>query len=129
MFWPVFLTALVFDQLTKLMASIYLEVDLNYGVSFGWLDQLPSEVITALLIFLVVGIAYLLKKEWQRNKAIAGLFWAGVLSNLLDRVLFGGVIDWISLPYVEIKNNLADFYLSIALVLLFIQEFRGRYEH
>lgn len=128
MFWLVFLAALVLDQLTKLVASTYVEVNLNYGVSFGWFEQVPAGVMTVLLIFLAVGIAYLLKRQWRRHPVIAGIFWAGVISNLLDRVLLGGVSDWISLPFVEVKNNLADFYLSIALMLLLIQQLRTRHE-
>lgn len=129
MFWLVFLASLVLDQSTKLLAPIYFEVDLNAGVAFGWLNQVPGGVVTALLIFLAMGIAYWLRKEWQRHPVIAGLFWAGVVSNLLDRILLGGVSDWISLPYLELKNNLADFYLSIALILLFIEKFKARHEN
>ncbi|MBT3250076.1 MAG: hypothetical protein HN846_01095 [Candidatus Pacebacteria bacterium] len=128
MFWPVFLISLVLDQISKLIAAAYLETDLNSGISFGWLSELSSETMTVLLVFLAIAIAYLLKKEWRRHPAIYGLFWAGVISNLLDRIFFGGVIDWISLPYLEIKNNLADFYLFISLILLLIKEFKGRYE-
>jgi lipoprotein signal peptidase len=128
MFWPVFLVSLVFDQLTKLLAAAYLETSLNHGISFGWLANFPSEMMTALLVFLAMIMAYSLRREWRRRPVIAGLFWAGVVSNLLDRILLGGVIDWISLPYVEIKNNLADFYLAIALILLFIKELRSHSE-
>lgn len=129
MFWLIFLAALVLDQSSKLIASTYFEFEMNAGVSFGWLNQVPNGVVIALLILLAVGMAYWLRKEWQRHPVISGLFWAGVVSNLLDRILLGGVSDWISLPYIELKNNLADFYLSIALMLLIIQEFRARHEN
>ncbi len=129
MFWLVFLTALTIDQFTKLIAPMYFELVPNHGISFGWLSQLPTQVVTMGLVFIAVWIAYGLRREWQRNQLVAGLFWAGAISNLLDRILFGGVSDWITLPYVEIKNNLADFYLFIALLLLFIKELRARYEH
>ena len=129
MFWLVFLAFFVFDQLTKIMASIYFEIMPNHGISFGWLNQLPAEIMTIFLIFFAAGIAYVWRKKWSRNQKISGLFWAGVASNLLDRVLFGEVSDWIALPYVGIKNNFADFYISIALILLFIQEFRASHEN
>jgi len=129
MFWLVFMVALVTDQLTKLIAANYLEINLNNGIAFGWLSKFSGDNISVFLIFLAVAMAYLLRKEWRQNQAVSGLFWAGAISNLLDRVLLGGVIDWISLPYLEIKNNLADFYLSVSLMLLFIKELRSQYGH
>ena len=129
MFWLVFLAALTLDQFTKLIAPIYFEIVPNHGISFGWFSQLSTEFVTIFLLFFTIGVAFMWRKKWRRNQVITGLFWAGVVSNLLDRVFLGGVNDWISLPYVGIKNNLADFYISIALILLFIQEFRASNEH
>lgn len=128
MFWLVFLAALTIDQFTKLIAPTYFELVPNHGISFGWLSQLPPEAVTVALVFFAVSIAYGFRKEWRQNQALAGLFWAGVVSNLLDRILFGGVSDWITLPYIELKNNLADFYLLVALILLLIKELRAGYE-
>ncbi len=128
MFWLVFVTALVIDQASKLLATLYLEISFNQGISFGWLAELSSSSILILLIFSAMTMAYILRQEWLRYQVAAGLFWAGAISNLLDRILLGGVVDWISLPLMEIKNNLADFYLSIALLLLFIQKIRNQHE-
>ncbi len=124
MWWLIFLTALVADQLTKLIAPNYVEVVSNYGISFSWLDSVPSSIITLFLIVFAVWVALTLKEQWKHYPKISALFWAGVISNLLDRILFGQVSDWISLPMLDIKNNLADFYLSISLLLLLIQELK-----
>lgn len=129
MFWLVFLTAFLLDQFTKLLAPLYVEVSLNPGISFGWLSQLPFGLTTFLLIVLMVGIAIALRREWGRHRLISGLFWAGAISNLVDRLLLGAVSDWLPLPYFTVKNNLADIYLSVALLMLLVQELRSHHEN
>lgn len=124
MFWLVFLLSLFIDQLSKLLAGFYLEIVVNQGISFGWLSQLPVGLINFGLLLIALFLAFILKKEWQRHHIISGLFWAGVISNLIDRFLLGGITDWLPIPFTEIKNNLADIMMSLALLGLLIKEFK-----
>ena len=39
----------------------------------------------------------------------------GAISNLMDRIQYGGVIDFISVPYFTVLN-LSDIYISIGVV-------------
>lgn len=127
MFWLTFLAALLLDQTTKLLAANYGEVVFNQGMALSWGEQLPAGLITLVLIILAVVLGAWFYREWRRYPVIAGLFWAGVISNLLDRVMFGRVSDWLPLPGVNLKNNLADIYLSLALFSLLIMELKRKY--
>lgn len=45
------------------------------------------------------------------------LLIGGGLSNWLDRWLYGGVRDWLVIPGTALKNNLADYALTAAVVV------------
>ena len=97
----------------------------NFGVSFGFLSGIVSPWILILIGLLVVGfITYLmfnsrdLLEKW-------GLFIiiSGALSNIIDRIINGYVIDFI---YLHISNfywpafNFADIYISIGILIVII---------
>lgn len=128
MLWLVMITAILLDQLTKLMAPLYgVAVLTNMGISFGWLADMPSGLGTIGLFILAFGLLRLwFKQGWLKYPGLSGLFWAGVVSNLMDRVLLGGVTDWLVLPGWHVKNNLADIYLVVALMALLFTEMKER---
>ena len=97
----------------------------NFGVSFGFLSGIVSPWILIFIGLLVVGfITYLminskdLLEKW-------GLFIiiSGAISNIIDRIINGYVIDFI---YLHISNfywpafNFADIYISIGILMVII---------
>ena len=97
----------------------------NFGVSFGFLSGIVSPWILIFIGLLVIGfITYLminskdLLEKW-------GLFIiiSGALSNIIDRIINGFVIDFI---YLHISNfywpafNFADIYISIGILMVII---------
>lgn len=70
-----------------------------------------------ILIFLLI---------FKRTPSVYLVFSAG-FSNLLDRVIRGGVVDFIALPMFAWKFNLADLGLTIG-VIWFIYDTIIRYE-
>lgn len=106
------------DQYTKThLASTY---TLNQGVSFGIGAALPPLVLGGLLgVILLLGVKVVsisLVQTWSRYAYLVILFLAGACSNLLDRVWWGGVKDWLPIPLTGLYNNLADWYITIAVV-------------
>ena len=112
------IVSLVLDQWTKVMARDVLRprgpfnpkviiqgfFDLRYaenpGVAFSMLQDLPGGrlLLTALaLVALVVVIAYLRKTpvEATRVHIALGLVGGGAIGNLIDRVMYGKVTDFI----------------------------------
>ena len=97
----------------------------NFGVSFGFLSGIVSPWTLIFIGLLVVGfITYLmfnskdLLEKW-------GLFIiiSGAISNIIDRIINGYVIDFI---YLHISNfywpafNFADIYISIGILMVII---------
>jgi lipoprotein signal peptidase len=49
-----------------------------------------------------------------------GLILGGGVSNWLDRWHWQGVRDWLTVPGLELKNNLADYALTMGIIWLVI---------
>jgi len=97
----------------------------NFGVSFGLLSGIVAPWILILIGLLVVGfITYLM---FNSNDLLEkwGLFIiiSGAISNIIDRIINGYVIDFI---YLHISNfywpafNFADIYISIGILMVII---------
>lgn len=72
------------------------------------------------MMALIVGIFFIFRKEWLNNPVASGLFFGGAVSNILDRMFFGAVKDWIKIPLFGIYNNLADWFIFIGLAMFLI---------
>lgn len=113
------LLTLGFDQLSKDVSHLFgFTTRLNAGVSFSFFSSFSAEILTLLLLVCICLFWYKLQHIWVKNQLAAGLFFGGGISNVLDRALYGGVRDWLSVPLTTLSNNLADWAIGIALVLL-----------
>ncbi len=122
-----------FDQWTKHLALNYLgERDVfevfpflnfvlrwNTGVSFSFLSDYPG-----MLLWLNTIIASGLIVWLFRTKSFPITFIvAGAIGNILDRIFYGAVIDFIDFHIYSwhfAVFNIADSFISIGVVLLFI---------
>ncbi|MGC9044847.1 MAG: signal peptidase II [Thermodesulfovibrio sp.] len=122
-----------FDQLTKYLAIkflaprgvikllpffnlVYVE---NTGTAFGMFKFLGAGFFIVIALFAIVFLIYMYFKDSQ-NWLIYSLIIAGASGNILDRIIYGYVIDFIDL---HLKNlhwpafNVADSAISIGIVL------------
>jgi lipoprotein signal peptidase len=85
----------------------------NTGVSFG--IEMPMVVI----VVMILGLIY-----WFVKERSWGLFLmiVGGLSNLGERLIYGGVRDYWKIPYTTLYNNLADWLIFVGLVLYIWQK-------
>ena len=101
----------------------------NFGVSFGLFSGLISPRLLIILGLLVVGfIFYLMKsasdtfEEWSLLIIISG-----ALSNIIDRIFNGYVIDFIYFHYKYFfwpTFNFADIYITIGIIMIVINILR-----
>lgn len=125
----IFIVTVLLDQLTKYGAGVVGKTNLNPGVSFGFLQFFPSWILTGLLTVVVVLIAWQGWGFWRRHPVISGLFFGGAVSNLLDRWWLGSVRDWLPIPLVGMSNNIADYALAGAILLIALTLIRKPHEH
>jgi len=125
---------LILDQITKYFAKmdfvkpvILVEnvLKLEYAENTGIAFSLPVPYLLILIsnIFIIGVLIYLAYLEFDFSSNIAkiatSLLIAGGLGNLIDRLIFGYVIDFISIwqyPFF----NLADMYIISAVLLLVV---------
>ncbi len=145
-FWAGFWTFLL-DQATKYLVVhllglseigtievlpplLNLRMAWNTGVNFGLMSQ-GTEITRWALIILALaisaGVVLWVRKEQPRRAGLiaAGLLIGGALGNVIDRVIYGAVADFINMSCCGINNpyafNVADvaiFVGAAALILL-----------
>ena len=87
----------------------------NTGIAFGLLEGNNSLWIAVTLV--VIGIiAYYYKNEKEIRFGLM-LILSGAIGNLIDRILYGGVVDFIKLGFWP-TFNLADAYNTIGVILI-----------
>ncbi len=129
------------DQLTKILvrekiplgASVTLLPYLlsfthttNTGASFSLFTKY-SFLLTIIAIAVILAIIFLYKKIPKEYKLSFALILGGTAGNLLDRIFFGTVTDFMDIHIFSIFN-VADSAITLAAILLIIAVFREEKE-
>jgi signal peptidase II len=146
--WATALAFFLFDQLTKWLAAGPLglkqlgdKVELlpffdftrvhNYGISLG-LFQADSDtgrwILVALTATIAAMVAFWITREDKRGDQLAlAMVLGGALGNIVDRVRFGYVFDFLDLHFGSWQPfyvfNVADAAISIGVVILLLRAF------
>ncbi len=105
-------------------------VEENLGLAWG-IGSSNSGAMHAFFVFLMgvslLGIAYKALLEWCAGKSMTAeiLIFIGGLSNLIDRIQYGAVVDFVQIfigNYRLSVFNLADIYIVVGLLLLLHKE-------
>ncbi|MBI5392073.1 signal peptidase II [Candidatus Woesearchaeota archaeon] len=115
---------ILIDQLTKIFMLKkqtlgFLHVQLNSGAVFG-IAKNVNNIFIIITIVMVMGILYFYKKEKKLEQAF-NVILAGAVGNLVDRGIYGGVIDFIDFKIWPVFN-LADVFIvgGIIYALFFV---------
>jgi len=109
-------------------AAVRLTYVVNTGAAFGILPQ--YSVYLVLIAFLVIGLVFFYQRYLPGDrllvKASLGLMLGGALGNLVDRLRYGFVVDFVDVRVWPVFN-LADASIStgvclLAFFLIFMQE-------
>lgn len=106
----------VIDNIFKLT---YIE---NRGVAFGMFSDMRW-IFVALTSVMLIAIIFIMFKKRPNGKLFyisAGLIIGGGIGNLIDRIFFGYVIDYLSLSFFSPVCNFADYCITAGTVLLII---------
>jgi len=107
-----------------------IKVILNAGAAFGLLTNYRLFLSILSLIVVLLILIYLKKIISSKDKVLILSFlliFSGAMGNLIDRIFYGEVIDFISvlnIPYF----NLADALISVGTALIILKQiwFRKR---
>lgn len=138
----------VLDQATKFLADSLLEfhqplaiipmfnltLSYNAGAAFnflsdagGWQRWFFTVLALLISVVLVVWIKNLTEKE-RWNAVALTLILGGAIGNVIDRVIFGYVIDFLDVYYQQWHwpiFNIADSAISIGVVVLLFESILG----
>lgn len=99
---------------------------LNPGAAFGLFKYQTTFLIV--LTFLVLSAAIIYRKEIPKQSLLFRLALAvglgGAIGNLIDRMRFGAVVDFIELPYWPVFN-VADMAILFGVSLVVIHTIIG----
>lgn len=130
--------ALFLDQLTKQLIRSglwsfdlgFVQSTLTYNTGTLWslfAGPQSNVIFIGISIIILAAVGYTFYKEPQ-HRVLLALIFVGGLGNLIDRILFGGVIDFINLGWFPIFN-IADSLLSIGVILLLLQLLREEFQN
>ena len=129
------LVSIGLDQLTKFLVYgsparsvlgnfLWFNSTLNTGVAFGMFEGMSilficlSSVASVVFVYLIISKKFLTSKL---QKLSIGFILGGTFSNLLDRIIFGGVRDFIYLKFINYAIfNVADMCVVCGVILICI---------
>jgi signal peptidase II len=128
------LSVVVLDQTTKYLIvssmTLYDSIEIlpflnivnvrNTGAAFGMFRGLGSSFFIIISLMAVVLLSYMLIKDLY-NHAGLSLILGGAVGNLIDRIYYGNVVDFIDI-YVGTYHwpafNVADSALTVGIVII-----------
>ena len=103
----------------NLLSFTYVE---NNGVAFGSFagNRWIFVVLTAALIAAILIYMFRKKPHSKLFYASVALIIGGGIGNLIDRIMYGYVVDYISLSFFPPVCNFADYCITAGTVLLMV---------
>lgn len=92
----------------------------NRGVAFGMFKDMRWFFVVITLLFIAAIVFYMFKQrpEGKLFYVLAGLIIGGGVGNLIDRLLYGYVIDYLSLSFFPPVCNFADYCITGGVIVL-----------
>ena len=93
------------DQIIKYFVLTYLQ---------------PVGSVTAVLIAIIIYIMFKKKPSGKMFYISAALIIGGGIGNLIDRIFYGFVVDYISVSFFPPVCNFADYCITVGTILLIV---------
>lgn len=125
------------DQLTKYLFYgkaatsiigdfLWFESALNKGAAFSIFSSENMQVVfivfsalASIIMLLLIVLKTFLKNKTE--KVLVALILGGTIGNMIDRIMYGGVRDFIYLKFMNFAIfNVADMFITISVIILCI---------
>ncbi|NJO14413.1 MAG: lipoprotein signal peptidase [Thioploca sp.] len=123
-------THLPFNQPLAVLPFVNLRLLYNTGAAWsilatagGWQRWFLSGLALVISLLIVVWLSRLTRQQWWLACALA-LILGGAVGNLVDRIIYGYVIDFIDIYYQGWHwpaFNLADSAISVGAIMLLLE--------
>lgn len=130
------LIVVVLDQITKYLAINYINpydsikispflhlvIVTNKGAAFGMFKHIGSSFFIAASVIAIIFVIYLMIRGKEDRLGLS-LILGGATGNLIDRILYGSVVDFIDLSigkYHWPAFNIADSALSVGITIILL---------
>jgi len=132
-----FSVLLILDQYVKFIfvggwewhsEAISLVLTYNYGVAFSMFAFLAENLKYIQIAIMLIAVIYLFvnKDIFSHYYLPISMLFAGGISNIADRFIHGGVVDYVYWHYWFdfAIFNLADVIIDLAVVLILFEQYR-----
>ena len=106
----------------KILPFLHLVLVTNKGAAFGMFKHIGSSFFIAASVIAIIFVIYLLIRGKEDHLGLS-LILGGAIGNLIDRILYGSVVDFIDLSigkYHWPAFNVADSALSIGVTIILL---------
>ena len=106
----------------NLLTFTYVE---NKGMAFGMLanQRWIFIALTSIVILALVIAVFKLKNQSRLFYISAALLIGGGIGNLIDRILYGYVVDYIALSFFPPVCNFADYCVTAGVIMFLVYLF------
>lgn len=134
------------DQISKLLILNYLEINQsiqilnllnftfirNFGIAFSFLNNeslnaslIIVTLVSIICIFLFINIftSIFEKQIPLLERCSMAAILSGGIGNLIDRISYGYVVDFIDISFNPYVFNLADVYVTIGIMMYLLRSF------
>lgn len=115
----------VYEAFTLIKGFLDINLVHNTGAAFSFLQGGRVIFIIVGILVVILATVYISNSEFVDDKKtlIYGLLLGGIIGNLIDRIIHGYVIDYISFIIVNYKFpvfNFADICIVLAVILAIV---------
>ena len=118
----VFAVLFILDRVSKILLLKYFSgiVSVNQGFAFGIGSNDSGGTISSLIVVIaLISISiYFLVSGYEMLLPFATML-SGAVSNFIDRIIYGGVVDFINMKFWP-TFNLADSFITIGVIWILL---------
>lgn len=121
--------AVMYGVIGQQDVTSFLEIYLTYNRGISWgigssSSSIQFYLVSILVVFVIGCFAWYVKKYFTHILSVAAswMVLSGAISNVIDRIRFGGVVDFIHVHYGNWSFpvfNVADIFITCGVFLLF----------